>query len=118
MSHEFVLLTIDDYNNYLKLKENHEKRNAYHNKYNKNKLQELKQTNQEQYKNKIKLQNEANKKYKQNVMNKIKQDPELYKQYNIKMTNYRQATAQVKRNLLKSLENEYNDINNNYEVAT
>ncbi len=51
-------------------------------------------------------------------MNKIKEDPELYKQYNIKMTQYRQAMTQIKRNLLKSLEIEYNDINNNYEVAT
>ena len=118
MSQEFILLTQEDYNYLLKLKEQHQKRNAYHNEYNKNKLQELKQTNQEQYKNKIKLQNEANKKYKKNVMNKIKEDPELYKQYNIKMTQYRQAMAQIKRNLLKGLEIEYNDINNNYEVAT
>ena len=118
MSQEFILLTQEDYNDLLKLKENHEKRNAYHNEYNKKKLQDLKENNQEKYKKKITSQNEANKKYKQNIMNKIKQDPELYKQYNIKMTQYRQTMTQIKRNLLKSLENEYNDINNNYEVAT
>ena len=104
MSQEFILLTESDYKDLLKLKEQHEKRNAYHNDYNKKKLQELKQTNQEEYKKKMTKQNEANKIYKQNLMNKIKQDPELYKQYNIKMTQYRQAMAQVKRNLLKSLE--------------
>jgi hypothetical protein len=38
-------------------------------------------------------------------MNKIKEDPEAYKHYNIKMTQYRQAMSQIKRNLLKSLEN-------------
>jgi hypothetical protein len=103
MSHEFVLLTIDDYNNYVKLKENHQKRNEYHNQYNKSKLKDLKENNQEEYKKKITSQNEANKKYKKNVMNKIKEDPELYKKYNIKMSNYRQAMAQVKRNLLKCL---------------
>ena len=118
MSQKFVLLTEEEFNYLLKLKEQQQKRNAYHNEYNKNKLQVLKETNQEEYKRKITLQNEANKKYKQNIMNKIKQDPELYKQYNVKMTQYRQSMAQVKRNLLKSLENEYNDINNNYEVAT
>ena len=118
MSQEFILLTQEDYNNYIKLQEQHKKRNEYHNQYNKSKLKDLKENNQEEYKKKITSQNEANKKYKQNIMNKIKEDPELYKQYNIKMTQYRQAMAQVKRNLLKSLENEYNDINNNYEVAT
>ena len=118
MSQEFILLTQEDYNNYIKLQEQHKKRNAYHNQYNKSKLKYLKENNQEEYKKKITSQNKANKKYKQNIMNKIKEDPELYKQYNIKMTQYRQAMAQVKRNLLKSLENEYNDINNNYEVAT
>ena len=34
MSQEFILLTQEDYNYLLKLKEQHQKRNAYHNEYN------------------------------------------------------------------------------------
>ena len=33
MSAEFVLLTLEDYNCYLKLKGQHQKRNEYHNLY-------------------------------------------------------------------------------------
>jgi hypothetical protein len=104
MSAEFVLLTLEDYNYYLKLKGQHQKRNEYHNKYNKNKLQELKQTDTKEYIKKITKQNEYNRIYKQNIMNKLKEDPEAYKHYNIKMTQYKQAMSQIKRNLLKSLE--------------
>ncbi len=66
MSREFILLTESDYKDLLKLKEQHEKRNAYHNEYYEKKLQELKHTNQEEYKIKMIKQNEANKIYKQN----------------------------------------------------
>ena len=65
-------------------------------------MKDLQENNQEEYKNRMSKQNEANKIYKQNIMNKIKEDPELYKQYNIKMTQYRHAMTQIKRNLLKS----------------
>jgi hypothetical protein len=104
---EFVLLTQDDYNYFVKLKEQQQKRNEYHNQYNKNKIQDLKQTNHEEYKKKMTKQNEANKIYKQNLLNKLKQDTEAYKEYNIKLSKYRQAMRQAQRNLLKS-----------YEVAT
>ena len=110
MAEKFVLLKESDYEDLIKLKEKHDKRNKYHNEYNKNKLQEIKQNDPELFKLKMAKQNEANKIYKQNLLLKIKQDPEAYKQYNIKMSQYRQSMAQVKRNLLKSLEN--------YEAAT
>jgi hypothetical protein len=50
---EFILLTQEDYNNYVKLKEQHQKRNDYHNNYNKSKLKDLKENNQEEHKKKI-----------------------------------------------------------------
>ena len=113
MSEKFILLTEEDYNYYLKLKDQQQKRNDYHNKYNKLKMQELKNNDTEEYKKKITKQNEYNKIYKQNMLNKLKQDPEAYREYNLKLTKYRQAMCQIKRNLLKTYE-----ITSTYEAAT
>ena len=43
MAEKFVLLTEEDYNNYLKLKQHHENNNIYHKNYLKNMIQETKQ---------------------------------------------------------------------------
>ena len=50
MSENFVLLTEEDYNNYLKLKQNQENNKNYHKNYLKNVIQDAKINNQEKYK--------------------------------------------------------------------
>ena len=72
MSEKFVLLTEEDYNNYLKLKEQHENNNIYHKNYLKNMIQETKQKNPEKYKLLMSKQNEKNKIYKKTNIRKIK----------------------------------------------
>ena len=88
MSEKFVLLTEEDYNNYLKLKQHHENNNIYHKNYLKNMIQETKQKNPEKYKLLMSKQNEKNKIYKKQILEKLKEDEEKYKEYRLKINEY------------------------------
>ena len=63
MSENFVLLTEEDFNNYLKLKQQQENNNKYHKQYLKKSYEEVKINNPEKYKLLMQKQNEKNKKY-------------------------------------------------------
>ncbi len=68
MSEKFVLLTEEEYNNYLKLKQHHENNNIYHKNYLKKNYEETKQNNPEKYKLLMSKQNEKNKIYKKQAL--------------------------------------------------
>jgi hypothetical protein len=63
MSENFVLLTEEDFNNYLKLQQQQENNNKYHKQYLKKSYEEVKINNPEKYKLLMQKQNEKNKKY-------------------------------------------------------
>ena len=100
MSEKFVLLTEEEYNKLLHLKEQHNKNNLYHKEYIKNKINEIKQTNPEEYKYLIYKQNEANKKYKNKILENLKKDEAKYKEYREKINEYNKRLRIQKKKLL------------------
>ncbi len=100
MSEKFVLLTEEDYNNYLKLKEQHENNNIYHKNYLKKAYEETKQNNPEKYKLLMSKQNEKNKIYKKEALQKMKEDEEKYKEYRLKMNEYNKQLRIKKKEIL------------------
>ena len=100
MSQKFVLLTESDFNNYLKLKEQHENNNIYHKNYLKKAYEETKQNNPEKYKILMSKQNEKNKIYKKEALQKMKEDEEKYKEYRLKMNEYNKQLRIKKKEIL------------------
>ena len=100
MSEKFVLLTEEDYNNYMKLKEQQENNKNYHKNYLKNVIQEAKINNQEKYKLLMQKQNEKNKKYKKQALQNLKQDEQKYNEYRLKINNYNKQLRQRKKEIL------------------
>ena len=104
MSEKFVLLTEEDYNNYMKLKQQQENNKSYHKNYLKNVIQDAKINNQEKYKLLMSKQNEKNKKYKKRALQNLKQDEQKYNEYRLKINNYnKQLRQRKKENLINSV---------------
>ncbi len=105
MSEKFILLTETDYNNLLKLKQQHESRNEYHKNYIKSMFQDAKINDHEKYKILMHKQNEKNKKYKKEVLQRLKkQEPEKYNDYRCKINEYnKQYRLKKKENLINSI---------------
>ena len=101
-------LTEKEMNEYLKLKEQKDKQNEYFYNYIKNKIQETKKSNPEEYKKIMSKQNEANKKYKKSSLEKLKEDPIKYKEYREKDVIYRkllkERKAQKETQLINNIE--------------
>ena len=104
MCEKFVLLTEEDYNNYLKLKEQHENNNIYHKNYLKKAYEETKQNNPEKYKLLMSKQNEKNKIYKKQALLNLKQDEKKYNEYRLKNNEYnKNLRLKKKENLINSI---------------
>ena len=88
MSEKFVLLTEEEYNKLLHLKEQRDKNNFYHKEYIKNKIRDMKQTKPDEYKFLMQKQNEANKKYKNKLLEELKKDEQKYKEYKEQIQEY------------------------------
>jgi adenine specific DNA methylase Mod len=82
-------LTEEEINEYLKMKQQKEKKNKYFYNYTKNKIKDAKINNPELYKRFMDKQNEANKKYKKAALIKLKEDPIKYKEFRDKELEYR-----------------------------
>jgi hypothetical protein len=89
-------LTEKEINEYFKLKEKKDKQNKYLYNYIKNKIQNTKETNQQEYKKIMSKQNEANKKYKKEALQKLKEDPIKYKEFREKDITYRKQLKERK----------------------
>jgi hypothetical protein len=107
MSEKFVLLTEEEYNKLLHLKEQRNKNNFYHKEYIKNKFREMKQTKPDEYKFLMQKQNEANKKYKNKLLEELKKDEQKYKEYKEQIKEYnKNLRIQKKQLLLNCLESQ------------
>jgi len=102
MSEKFVLLTEEDYNNYLKLKEQHENNNIYHKNYFKKNYEDTKINNPEKYKLLMSKQNEKNKIYKKQTLEQLKKDENKYKEYRLKINEYNKQLRMKKKENLKN----------------
>lgn len=100
MSEKFVLLTEEEYNKLLHLKEQRNKNNLYHKEYIKNKFREMKQTKPDEYKFLMQKQNEANKKYKNKLLEELKKDEQKYKEYKEQIKEYNKNLRTQKKQLL------------------
>ena len=104
MSEKFVLLTEEDFNNYMKLKQHQENKNVYHRNYLKNIIKEAKINDHEKYKLLMQQQNEKNKIYKKKALQQLKQDENKYNEYRLKINEYnKQLRQKKKQNLLNSV---------------
>ena len=100
MSEKFVLLTEEEYNKLLHLKEQRDKNNFYHKEYIKNKIRDMKQTKPDEYKFLMQKQNEANKKYKNKLLEELKKDEQKYKEYKEQIQEYNKNLKMQKKQLL------------------
>ena len=104
MSENFVLLTEEDYNNYLKLKQQQENKNIYHKQYNKNLIQDAKNNNHDKYIFLMQKQNEKNKIYKKKALQQLKENEIKYNEYRLKINEYnKQLRLKKKENLLNAI---------------
>ena len=104
MTEKFILLTEDDFNNYLKLKQHHENNNIYHKNYLKKTYEDTKINNPEKYKTLMQKQNELNKTYKKKALEQLKQDEQKYNEYRLKINEYnKQVRIKRKENLKNAI---------------